>query len=90
MPKGDEMYIDIGAESADEAREYVSLGDTVVFDSGIRQFGDGFVQGRALDDRMGCAVMIEMIKSELEYDADSRSAFRRRLARAAHKLRLSP
>lgn len=70
MPKGDEMYIDIGAESADEAREYVSLGDTVVFDSGIRQFGDGFVQGRALDDRMGCAVMIELIKSELEYDAD--------------------
>ena len=70
MPKADEMYIDIGAESADEAREYVSLGDTVVFDSGIRKFGDGFVQGRALDDRMGCAVMIEMIKSELEYDAD--------------------
>ena len=70
MPKSDEMYIDIGAESADEAREHVSLGDTVVFDSGIRKFGDGFVQGRALDDRMGCAVMIEMIKSELEYDAD--------------------
>lgn len=70
MPKADEMYIDIGAESADEAREYVSLGDTVVFDSGIRKFGDGFVQGRALDDRMGCVVMIEMIKSELEYDAD--------------------
>ena len=61
MPKADEMYIDIGAESADEAREHVSLGDTVVFDSGIRKFGDGFVQGRALDDRMGCAVMIEMI-----------------------------
>lgn len=70
MPKADEMYIDIGAESADEAREYVSLGDTVVFDSGIRNFGDGFVQGRALDDRMGCAVMVEMIKSELEYDTD--------------------
>ena len=70
MPNADEMYIDIGAESADEAREHVSLGDTVVFDSGIRKFGDGFVQGRALDDRMGCAVMVEMIKSELEYDAD--------------------
>ena len=28
MPKADEMYIDIGAELADEAREYVSLGDT--------------------------------------------------------------
>ena len=41
-----------------------------MFDSGIRKFGDGFVQGRALDDRMGCAVMIEMIKGELEYDAD--------------------
>lgn len=89
MPKADEMYIDIGAESADEAREYVSLGDTVVFDSGIRKFGDGFVQGRALDDRMGCAVMIEMIKSELEYDADFSFSVQEEIARAARKLRRS-
>lgn len=89
MPKADEIYIDIGAESADEAREYVSLGDTVVFDSGIRKFGDGFVQGRALDDRMGCAVMIEMIKSELEYDADFSFSVQEEIARAARKLRRS-
>ena len=70
MPKADEMYIDIGASSKEEAQKLVSPGDTVIFDSGLNEFGDGFLQGRALDDRVGCAVMISMIKNELEYDAD--------------------
>lgn len=70
MPRDDELYIDIGAKSGDEAKELVSPGDMVIFDSSVTEFGDGFLQGRALDDRMGCAVLIKLIKSELEYDAD--------------------
>ena len=68
IPKADDLYIDIGAKSKEEAMEYVRLGDSVWFDSDFVEFGDGFVKAKALDDRAGCAVLIEMIKSELEYD----------------------
>ena len=61
-------YIDIGAKSKEEAMEYVRLGDSVWFESAFVEFGDGFIKAKALDDRAGCAILIEMIKGELEYD----------------------
>ncbi len=70
IPKADELYIDIGASSKEEAKSVVNLGDAVCFDSDVIPFGDGFLKGRALDDRVGCAVAVSMIKSELEYDMD--------------------
>ena len=68
IPKADDLYIDIGAKSREEAMEYVHLGDSVWFESDFVEFGEGFVKAKALDDRAGCAILIEMIKSELEYD----------------------
>ena len=67
IPKLDEMYIDIGASSREEAEQYVSLGDSVTFESEFL-WKDNIITGKAIDDRAGCAVMIDMIKSELEYD----------------------
>ena len=69
IPKNDSLYIDIGAKNKEEAEELVCIGDAVVFDSDFVEFGDGFVKGKALDDRVGCAILIEMIRSELDYDA---------------------
>lgn len=69
IPSADELYIDIGAENREEAEKVVSLGDSVCFDSEFVEFGNGFVKAKALDDRVGCAILIEMIRSELEYDA---------------------
>lgn len=69
VPKADELYIDIGASSREEAAEYVSLGDSAWFAGGFVEFGEGFVKSKALDDRVGCAILIEMIRNELEYDA---------------------
>lgn len=62
------MYIDIGADSKEEAEKVVSLGDYVCFNSEFVEFGDGLIKGKALDDRAGCAILIDMIKSELPYD----------------------
>lgn len=62
------MYIDIGADSKEEAEKVVALGDYVCFNSEFIEFGDGFIKGRALDDRAGCAILIDMIKSELPSD----------------------
>ncbi|MBQ7757246.1 MAG: M42 family metallopeptidase [Oscillospiraceae bacterium] len=64
----DKMYVDIGCENKEEAEKLVSLGDSVTFSSEFIEYGDGFVKGKAIDDRAGCAVMLEMIKSDLEYD----------------------
>ena len=67
-PSFDKLYIDIGAQSKEQAEEYVTLGDFAYFKSDFYEFGNGFVKAKALDDRIGCMLMIELIKSELEYD----------------------
>lgn len=63
-----EMHIDIGASSREEALKYVSVGDCATFDPNFEEFGEGLVRSKALDDRFGCAVLVKMINSELEYD----------------------
>ena len=67
-PSIDNMYIDIGALTKDEALQRVCPGDYAVFDTNFGQFGDGLLKGKALDDRAGCAVLMEIIKRDLECD----------------------
>ncbi len=62
------LYIDIGASSKQEAEKFVSVGDSVYFKSDFVLFGDKKVKAKAIDDRFGCAVMLKMIESEIEYD----------------------
>lgn len=62
-----ELYIDIGAKDREEAERYVTPGDAVTFDS-IFDTSHGMVKSRALDDRAGCAMLIDMIQSDLKYD----------------------
>ena len=66
--KMDNLYIDIGAKSKEEALEKVSIGDRATFDSDFFEFGKSQIKGKALDDRIGCYMLIEMINSDLEYD----------------------
>ena len=58
------MYIDIGAKDREDAKKYVSVGDYAVFDSDFVTFGkDGcMMKGKALDDRAGCALLIEIMR----------------------------
>ncbi|NLY85876.1 MAG: M42 family metallopeptidase [Tissierellia bacterium] len=58
----DELYIDIGARSKEEAERYVSIGDYVIFDSEYVEFGEGLVKAKALDNRVGCSLLIKLIK----------------------------
>jgi endoglucanase len=67
-PSFDKLLIDIGATSRKEAENVVSLGDYAYFSSDYYEFGDGFIKAKALDDRIGCMLMIELIKSDLKYD----------------------
>jgi endoglucanase len=65
-PSFDKLLIDIGAQSKDEAKKVVELGDFVYFDSDYCEFGDGFIKAKALDDRIGCMLMIELIKQGVD------------------------
>lgn len=67
-PKFDNLLIDIGATSKEEAENVVSLGDFAYFESDYIEFGNGFIKAKALDDRIGCMLMIELIKQEWEND----------------------
>ena len=64
------MYIDIGAKSKEEAENLGVYTDYAAFENNFTVFGDGnMICSKALDDRIGCAVMIQMINSDLEYDS---------------------
>lgn len=65
--------IDIGSNSRSETEKYVALGEYAVFQTKFETFGDGLVKGKALDDRAGCGVLIEMLKES--YDCDLYAAF---------------
>lgn len=69
VPNIREMYIDIGAESLEDALKYVSYGDSINFVSEF-ELNDYTVKSKALDDRFGCLVLISLIKSDLKYDTD--------------------
>ena len=68
VPKVDEMYIDIGVSSREEAERLVSLGDYCAFDDTVVEFGSGFMKAKAIDDRLGCAAMLKLIESDLPCD----------------------
>ena len=62
------LYIDIGAKSREEAEKLVSVGDCVAFESSFENLGGDRICSKALDDRVGCAVMLSLIDEGVEYD----------------------
>lgn len=63
-----ELYIDIGAADKASAERLVEVGDYISFESGWVEFGDGMVKSRALDDRIGCMVMMSILEGEYPCD----------------------
>lgn len=56
------MYIDIGCKTREEAEKLVKIGDAANFTGDFTVQGDCAIS-KAMDDRSGCAVLIELIKS---------------------------
>lgn len=67
-PETESLYIDIGADSKEEAEKYIKLGDSVCFESEFIDLGENRIKSKAVDDRAGCAMMIELIREKPEYD----------------------
>ena len=56
-----DLRIDIGAKDRDDALKYVELGDTVTFDTDVRELLNDCITGRALDDRVGAFIVMEAL-----------------------------
>ncbi|MBQ4544216.1 MAG: M42 family metallopeptidase [Oscillospiraceae bacterium] len=67
-PKLSELCIDIGCEKKSSAEKLVSPGDYAIFDSDVKMLSEHRIKARAIDDRAGCAVMLELLEEDLAYD----------------------
>jgi endoglucanase len=73
----EQLYIDIGAKSKDEALGAAPLGTYVTFDTPFTRLGAGGAQGaagsgrvagKAFDDRAGCCVLAELLAESYYFD----------------------
>ncbi len=62
------LTIDIGAKSKEEAAGVVKVGDYATFATEFAEMGDGLVKGKALDDRTGCAVLVDLLRRDYPFD----------------------
>ena len=62
--KADDIVVDIGAKSDKELVGKVAVGDQITFDTAFGTFGDGYLVGKAFDDRVGCAIVAELLKMD--------------------------
>lgn len=65
--KPDKMYIDIGTRSKEETEKLVKIGDLAVFEGeAVEQ--NGIVISKALDDRIACAILLQLALSKPKTD----------------------
>lgn len=62
----EDLTIDIGAKDKEDALKYISLGDTVIFDTDYRELLNECINGRALDDRAGAFIVMEAARRAKE------------------------
>ncbi|BDZ71181.1 M42 family metallopeptidase [Methanobacterium petrolearium] len=56
------MFIDIGANSKEDAEEIVNIGDPITIKQEFAALKNDLVMGNAMDNRVGCAVLLEVLK----------------------------
>lgn len=64
--KVSDLTIDIGARDKEEAKTMVQVGDTITFDSHIREMANDHLSARAIDDRGGAFIILEALKKAKE------------------------
>lgn len=62
------ICIDIGVESEEEAKKLIKLGDFVVFNTEFSKFGDNLIKAKAINNRIGCALLIDLLRREYKCD----------------------
>ncbi|MFA5146725.1 MAG: M42 family metallopeptidase [Candidatus Omnitrophota bacterium] len=67
--KYEEMFIDIGCKSREEAKKTVEVGDIAVFEPNSGVLNGKLYYGKAIDDRIGCYALIKIME-KLKVDAE--------------------
>lgn len=57
-----DLWIDIGAKDAEEAKRLVRVGDVAVLDQDVVELPNGRLASRSLDNRMGAFVVLEALR----------------------------
>ena len=63
IPNGEDTYIDIGAKDKKSAEKKVQVGEFFTVEAKLRKLQGNRYIGRPFDDRIGCAILIEAMKS---------------------------
>jgi len=63
-----DLYIDIGAKNMEEAKSVIGIGDYACFQSDYVEFGNNLIKSKALDDRIGCNILLELAKNTFPDD----------------------
>ena len=58
-----DLWIDMGAESAEEVRRWgIDIGDLIVFHPNFQRIGKDTIISKAIDNRASCAILIDLAK----------------------------
>ncbi|KAA3660261.1 MAG: M42 family peptidase [Calditrichaeota bacterium] len=62
VPEFENLWIDIGATSKEDAEKSVSIGDPVVYDMGFQHITNDLVTSRAFDNKVGAFAVAEALR----------------------------
>jgi len=66
-----ELWIDVGAESAEEVRQWgIEIGDPIVYHPNFQSIGKDTLISKAIDNRAGCAILINLSERMKEEKID--------------------
>ncbi|MFH0791109.1 MAG: M42 family metallopeptidase [Candidatus Omnitrophota bacterium] len=68
--KYQEMFIDIGCKSKQEAEKKIEIGDAVIFETNAGCLNGDLCYGKAIDDRIGCFALIKIMEKIKKVDAE--------------------
>ncbi len=58
----EELFIDIGAKNEKEARKRIEIGDPIIFEPNFDRLNKNMYFGKAIDNRLGCYVLIKAME----------------------------
>lgn len=67
--KYEDMFIDIGCRSLEEAKKMVEIGDMAIFEPNSGVLNGKLCYGKAIDDRIGCYALVRIME-KLKADAE--------------------
>ena len=63
IPTYEEVFLDIGARSAEDIQELgINIGDPVIYAAPVEKLLNNYVSGKSMDDRVGLVVMLRVLE----------------------------